>query len=71
MQWPSGFAQPGLKFNEHIEADGTDRIRPRLQNGPRRHRVETEGLAVPLGPLAGKSPACEAVRREEEEDWGK
>ena len=29
-----------------------DRLPPRLQDGARRHRVEAQGLALPLGPLA-------------------
>ena len=40
-----------------------------------RHRVEAEGLGVSLGALAGlaqnEEPAASAVKREEEEDWGK
>src|SRR6266567_1480888 len=31
----------------------SDRLCPCLQDGARRHRVEAEGLALPLGPLAG------------------
>src|SRR5262249_13562581 len=34
-----------------------------LQDGTRRHRVETQGLTLP-------NPACAAVTREAEEDWG-
>ena len=30
-----------------------DRLRPRLQDGARRHRVEAQGLHVSLGALAG------------------
>ena len=51
-----------------------DHLRPRLQDGTRRHRVETEGLALSLGALAGlaqnKNPAAPAVKREAEEEWG-
>jgi hypothetical protein len=34
--------------NEHIEADGPTR----LQDGPRRDRLEAQDLELPLGPLA-------------------
>jgi len=44
------------------------RVRPRLQNGPGGHRLEAQGLAVPLRPLAGlaqeQEPGCAAVKRE-------
>jgi hypothetical protein len=38
------------------------RVRPCLQDGARRHRVETEGLGVPFGTLAwlaqNEEPDC-------------
>ena len=45
-------ARPGIRFNEHIEGDGPTPLRPCLQDGTRRHRVEAEGLALPLWALA-------------------
>ena len=67
-------AGPGIRFNEHMEGDGPT-VFAHAKRGPRGHRVEAEGLALPLGPLAdwlkSKNPACAAVKREEEEDWGK
>ena len=44
-------AGPGLRFNEHLEADAPS-VRARLQDAPRRHRVATEELALPQRPLA-------------------
>src|SRR5215471_3331775 len=48
-----------------------DHLRPRLQDGTRRRRVEAQGLALSLRPLAGwvkmKNPAAPAVKREAEE----
>src|SRR5262249_42361943 len=39
-----------------------DRLRPRLQAWPRRHRVEAQGLRLPLRPLASlaedEEPGC-------------
>jgi hypothetical protein len=46
-------AAPGLRLNEHVEADGPHRIRARLQDGARRHCVEAQELALPLRPLPG------------------
>ena len=43
-------ASPGIRFNEHIEGDGP--IRPCLQDGARRYRVEAEGFRLPFRPLA-------------------
>jgi hypothetical protein len=43
---------PGLKFNEHIEADGPTVFAHACKMGARRHRVEAQGLALPLGALA-------------------
>ena len=68
-------AAPGLRLNEHIEADGPHRVRPRVQDRPRRHRVETEDLTYRSGRsrdwLKCKNPAAPAVKREAQEDWGK
>jgi ATP-dependent DNA ligase len=45
-------AAPGLRLNEHIEADGPTGVRPCLQDGPRGYRIEAEGLALSQRPLA-------------------
>jgi hypothetical protein len=47
-----GLLNPGLKFNEHIEADGPTVFAHACKMGARRHRVEAQGLALPLGALA-------------------
>jgi bifunctional non-homologous end joining protein LigD len=45
-------AAPGLRFNEHLEhEDGETVFRHACKMG-RGHRVEAEGLAVPLGPFS-------------------
>ena len=45
-------AGPGIRFNEHMECDDGETVfPPRLQDGPRRHRVEAQGLDLPLGPV--------------------
>jgi bifunctional non-homologous end joining protein LigD len=44
-------ARPGIRFNEHIRRR-PDRLRPCLQAGARRYRVEAQGLSLPLGTLA-------------------
>ena len=46
--------RPGVRLNEHLEhPDGADVFAARLQNGPRRHRVEAARLALQVGPIAG------------------
>jgi hypothetical protein len=45
-----------------------------LSDGARGHRVEADRLALPGRTkdwLKMKDPACEAVKREVEEDWGR
>ena len=37
----------------------SDRVRSCLQDGPRRHRVQAHGLALPLEPLGGLAPEQE------------
>jgi hypothetical protein len=47
-------AEPGIRFNEHLEPRGRrNRLSARLQARTRRHRVEAQGFAVQLRPLAG------------------
>jgi len=45
-------AAPGLRLNDHIEADGPTVFAPRLQDGTGGHRVEAEDVHLPQGPLA-------------------
>ena len=42
----------GIRFNEHIEGDGPTVFAHACKMGARRHRVETEGLALPFRALA-------------------
>src|SRR6266550_8875204 len=65
----------GLRFNEHVEADGPtvfahackmslEGIVSKRKDSPYRSGRSPDWLKM-------KNPACEAVRREEEEDWGR
>src|SRR5215467_3216853 len=60
------------RFNKHMK--GVDRVCTRLQARARRHREQANGLRLSndRSPdwLKMKNPACAAVKREEEEDWG-
>jgi hypothetical protein len=59
----------GIRFNEHLEGDGPT-VFAHACDGARRHRVEAEGLALPLRAPAGsaemKTPNAPAVTREAE-----
>jgi hypothetical protein len=66
---------PGLKFNEHIEADGPtvfahackmglEGIVSKRKDSPYRSGRSPDWLKM-------KNPACAAVKREAEEDWGR
>jgi bifunctional non-homologous end joining protein LigD len=68
-------AAPGLRLNEHIEADGPtvfahackmslEGIVSKRKSSPYRSGRSPDWIK-------SKNPACEAVRREAEEDWGK
>jgi hypothetical protein len=51
------------------------RVRPCLQDGAGRHRLEAQNVASYRSGrspewLKMKNPSCEAVRREAEEEWG-
>jgi hypothetical protein len=56
-----------------MKVPGTIGFRPRLLHGPGRHRVEAEGLNLPVWskPALGEGEKSElpAVRRLVEEDW--
>jgi bifunctional non-homologous end joining protein LigD len=62
----------GVRLNEHLSQTV---FQPRLQDGARRHRLETAGIALSVGAVAGlvkfKNPKAPAVKREAEEDWDK
>ena len=68
-------AAPGLRLNEHIEADGPTVFAHACKMGlegivsKRRDSTYRSGRSPDW--LKSKNPACEAVRREAEEDWGK
>jgi bifunctional non-homologous end joining protein LigD len=68
-------AASGLRLNDHIEADGPivfahackmglEGIVSKRKNSPYRSGRSPDWVK-------SKNPACEAVRREEEEDWGR
>jgi bifunctional non-homologous end joining protein LigD len=68
-------AAPGLRLNEHIEADGPTVFAHACKMGlegivsKRKDSPYRSGRSPDW--LKSKNPACEAVRREEEEDWGR
>ena len=45
-------AAPGLRLNEHIEADGPTVFAHACQDGTRRYRVEAKGLTLSQRPFA-------------------
>jgi hypothetical protein len=57
-------AAPGIRLNEHIEADG-----PTVFAHACKDSLYGSGRSPDW--LKSKNPACEALRREEEEDWGR
>jgi bifunctional non-homologous end joining protein LigD len=68
-------AASGLRLNEHIEADGPTVFAHACKMGlegivsKRKDSPYRSGRSPDW--LKSKNPTCEAVRREEEEDWGK
>ncbi|HEX5847371.1 MAG TPA: DNA ligase [Rhodoplanes sp.] len=68
-------AGPGLRLNEHIEADGPTVLAHACRMGLEGIVSKRKNSTYRSGPsrdwLKLKNPACEAVRREAEEDWGK
>jgi bifunctional non-homologous end joining protein LigD len=66
---------PGLRLNEHIEADGPTVFAHACKMGlegivsKRRDSTYRSGRSPDW--LKSKNPACEAVRREAEEDWSR
>jgi bifunctional non-homologous end joining protein LigD len=69
-------AGAGIRFNEHLEADdgeavfrhackmGLEGIVSKRKDSPYKSGRSPHWLKM-------KNPACEAVRREDEEDWGR
>jgi bifunctional non-homologous end joining protein LigD len=66
-------AGPGLRLNEHIEADGPTvfphACKMRLEGIVSKHKSSTYRSGRSPDWLKCKNPACEAVKREAEEDW--
>jgi len=68
-------AAPGLRLNDHIEADGptvfAHACKMGLEGIVSKRKTSTYRSGRSPDWLKSKNPACEAVRREEEEDWGR
>ena len=68
-------AGPGIRFNEHIEADGPTVFAHACKMGlegivsKRKDSTYRSGRSPDW--LKSKNPACAAVKREAEEDWGR
>jgi bifunctional non-homologous end joining protein LigD len=64
----------GLQFNWHIEADGptvfTHACKMGLEGIVSKRKTSAYRSGRSPDWLKSKNPACEAVRREAEEDWG-
>ena len=68
-------ATPGIRLNEHIEGDGQTIFRHVCKLGLEGIVSKRKGSPYRSGRspdwLKVKNPACAAVKREAEEDWGK
>jgi ATP dependent DNA ligase domain len=68
-------AGPGLRLNEDIEVDGptvfAHACKMGLEGIVSKHKTSTYRSGRSPDWLKCKNPACEAVKREAEEDWGK
>ncbi|HEX5851650.1 MAG TPA: hypothetical protein VFY36_01030 [Solirubrobacteraceae bacterium] len=68
-------AAPGLRLNEHIEADGptvfAHACRMGLEGIVSKRKNSTYRSGLSRDWLKSKNPACPAVKRETEEDWGR
>jgi len=68
-------AASGLRLNEHIEADGptvfAHACKMGLEGIVSKRKTSTYRSGRSPDWLKSKNPGCEAVRREEEEDWGR
>ena len=64
----------GLRLNEHIEADGptvfAHACRIGFEDIVSKRKMSTYRSGRSPDWLKSKNPACEAVKREAEEDWG-
>ena len=69
-------AGPGLRLNEHMECDDGEIVfrhacKMGLEGIVSKRRDSTYRSGRSSDWLKSKNPACEAVRREAEEDWGR
>jgi ATP-dependent DNA ligase len=68
-------AGPGLRLNDHIEADGptvfAHACKMGLEGIVSKHKASTYRSGRSPDWLKCMNPACEAVKREAEEEWGK
>ena len=68
-------ARPGIRFNERIEGDGptvfAHACKMGLEGIVSKHKTSTYRSGRSPDWLKCKNPACEAVKREAEEDWGR
>ena len=68
-------ASPGIRFNEHMEGDGETVFRHACKFGLEGIVSKRKDSAYRSGRspdwLKMKNPACSAVKREAEEDWGR
>ena len=68
-------AAPGLRLNEHIEADGptvfAHACRMGLEGIVSKRKTSTYRSGPSRDWLKSKNPDCAAVKRETEEDWGR
>jgi len=68
-------AAPGLRLNEHIEANGptvfAHACKMGLEGIVSKHKDSPYRSGRSPDWLKSKNPACAAVKREEEEDWGR
>jgi bifunctional non-homologous end joining protein LigD len=68
-------AAPGVRINGHIEADGPTVFAHACKMGLEGIVSKRKDSPYHCGRspdwLKSKNPACEAVRREGEEDWGR
>jgi bifunctional non-homologous end joining protein LigD len=68
-------AGPGIRFNEHMEGNGPTVFAHACKRGlegivsKRKDSPYRSGRSPDW--LKSKNPACAAVKREKEEDWGK
>jgi ATP-dependent DNA ligase len=64
-------ASPSIRFKEHIEGDGAHACKLGLEGVVSKRKDSTYRSGRSPDWLKMKNPACAAVKREAEEDWGK